>query len=158
MSQAGVLPSYLLERAAWLSMLRRYFAFILPANITWEFTQLPLYTIWDQGSWRDIVFAALHCTAGDLLIAASALLVALIVFAGPRWPLKGYARVAAVAVIFAVAYTIFSEWLNTEIRGSWAYTIAMPKLPLIGTGIAPLMQWILIPTLAFWWARPNSSQ
>jgi hypothetical protein len=31
----------------------------------------------------------------------------------------------------------------------------MPKLPLIGTGAAQLLQWILIPSLAFWWARPD---
>ena len=154
MSQSAMLPG--LEAAPWLAVLRRYVAFILPANLTWEFAQLPLYTIWYDGSWRDIVVAAVHCTAGDVLIAASALLVALLLAAGPLWPLAGYARVAAVAVIFAVAYTIYSEWLNTEIRGFWAYTIAMPTLPLIGSGVAPLMQWLLVPVFAFWWARPNS--
>jgi hypothetical protein len=50
---------------------------------------------------------------------------------------------------------VFSEWLNTEIRGSWAYTLAMPTLPVVGTGLAPLAQWIVIPLGAFWWAyRP----
>ena len=49
-------------------------------------------------------------------------------------------------------YTIFSEWLNTEIRGSWAYSELMPTLPLIDAGLAPFSQWIVIPLAALWWA------
>jgi hypothetical protein len=60
---------------------------------------------------------------------------------------------ATVAVVGGLGYTIYSEWLNTEIRGSWAYTRWMPQLPLIGTGLSPLAQWIVVPSLAFWWAR-----
>jgi hypothetical protein len=55
-----------------------------------------------------------------------------------------------------LAYTVFSEWLNTEIRGSWAYTDAMPQLPLVGAGLSPLAQWIVVPLIAFWWAWPSA--
>jgi hypothetical protein len=61
--------------------------------------------------------------------------------------------VVAIAVGGGLAYTVFSEWLNTEIRGSWAYTAWMPALPLIGSGLAPFLQWVLVPPLALWWAR-----
>jgi hypothetical protein len=50
-------------------------------------------------------------------------------------------------------YTVFSEWLNTEVRGSWAYSEFMPVLPVIDAGLSPLAQWIIIPFAAFWWAR-----
>jgi hypothetical protein len=30
---------------------------------------------------------------------------------------------------------------------------AMPMLPVIGTGLSPLAQGIVIPIAAFWWAR-----
>lgn len=53
----------------------------------------------------------------------------------------------------AVPYTIFSEWLNTEVRGSWAYSNLMPVVPVIGVGLSPLPQRVAIPIAAFWWAR-----
>ena len=139
----------------WLTALRRYLVVIAVGNLAWEFLQLPLYTIWYEGSSQEIVFAVLHCTGGDLLITATVLLGTLLITANGRWPHSRYAIVAAIAILGGIAYTIFSEWLNTEIRGSWAYTDLMPQLPLIGTGIAPLVQWIVVPLAAFWWAyRP----
>ena len=133
--------------------MRRYFVAIGIGNFFWEGAQLPLYTIWYEGSAREIAFAVLHCTGGDILIASAALLLALLTVANGRWPHDKFVTVAATAILGGIAYTIFSEWLNTEIRGSWAYTDLMPQLPLIGTGIAPLAQWIVVPLAAFWWSR-----
>jgi hypothetical protein len=99
------------------------------------------------------VFAIAHCTAGDLLIAATCLLGALVVAGTTRWPRVGFARVAGIAIAAGVSYTVFSEWLNTVVRGSWTYTDAMPLLPVLGVGLTPLLQWMVIPPLAFWLAR-----
>lgn len=141
----------------WLSLLRRYVVAVGLANLAWEFAQLPLYTIWHEGSPGEIVFAAAHCTAGDLLIASLALLGALVVAGDRRWPHARFSVVAAITVVGGLAYTVFSEWLNTEIRGSWAYTEWMPTLPLIGSGLAPVAQWLLVPSFALWWARRGLS-
>lgn len=137
----------------WLRVLRRYLAAIAVGNLGWEFAQLPLYTIWHDGSPGEIAFAALHCTGGDVLIAGAALLTALLVAATGDWPHDRFAAVVAITVLGGLGYTVFSEWLNTEIRGSWAYAETMPRLPLIGTGFAPLAQWIVVPIAAFWWSR-----
>jgi hypothetical protein len=73
--------------------------------------------------------------------------------AGRFWPSGGYVRVAAVTVLLGVAYTVFSEWQNVAVRGSWAYAPAMPRLPPLGTGLSPLLEWIVVPLTAFAWAR-----
>jgi hypothetical protein len=44
------------------------------------------------------------------------------------------------AIVLGVAYTNLSEWLNVQILRRWSYTAAMPVLPLIGTGLTPLLQ------------------
>ena len=44
--------------------------------------------------------------------------------------------------------TILSEWLNVEIRRRWAYTAAMLVVPWLRTGLAPLLQWLVVPSLA----------
>jgi len=51
-------------------------------------------------------------------------------------------------VMVGVAYTIYSEWLNTTIRQGWAYSPMMPVLPPLGTGLSPLLQWLIVPSLA----------
>ena len=53
------------------------------------------------------------------------------------------------AILLGAAYTVFSEWLNVDIRRSWSYTAAMPVLPVLGTGLTPLLQWVVVPGLAF---------
>ena len=53
------------------------------------------------------------------------------------------------AVLLGLGYTVFSEWLNVEIRRTWSYTEAMPVIPSLGTGLAPLLQWLIVPGLAF---------
>jgi len=48
----------------------------------------------------------------------------------------------------SLAYTIFSEWMNTVWRESWAYSAWMPLVPILGTGLSPLAQWVVIPAAA----------
>lgn len=152
---AGVGPrlvSTTRRRSLELLVLRRYLPVMALANLAWEFVQMPLYTLWETGTAREIVFAALHCTGGDVLIAFSSLAAALLLLGRGAWPQAGYWKVAAAAIAFGVAYTLFSEWLNVEVRGTWAYRDVMPVIPVIGAGLSPLAQWALLPSFAFWWA------
>lgn len=146
-------PAVVIEPAAWLSVLRRYMAFVAGANLAWEFAHLPLYTIWETGTPFELAFAALHCTGGDLLIALSSVMLALFLVGRSGWPARGHGRVAALTIAFGLAYTVFSEWLNIEIREAWAYRDLMPVFPVIDAGLSPLLQWVVIPLAAFWWAR-----
>ncbi|KZY46949.1 hypothetical protein A3731_30790, partial [Roseovarius sp. HI0049] len=91
-----------------LTALRRYFSVIIPANLIWEFAHMPLYTIWKEGTWGEIVFAAVHCTGGDILIAMSTLMLALML-SGRGWPLVASTRrsVTVLTVVFGLGYTLF---------------------------------------------------
>lgn len=130
--------------------MRRYLGVSTVANLAWEILQLPLYTLWTIGTRKEQAFAILHCTIGDATIAGFALLAALALSANATWPSTGVARVYAGSLAFGVVYTIFSEWLNTSVLGSWAYSDLMPVVPGIGTGLAPLLQWLVVPTVAQW--------
>lgn len=137
----------------WLPVLRRYLLAVAAGNLVWEFGQMPLYTLWRSGTRREIAFAALHCTAGDVGIAAGALTLGIAFAATPDWPEVRFVPVLLVATAFAVGYTMYSEHLNVVVRQAWAYAPAMPVLPGLGTGLAPLLQWLLVPSLALLWAR-----
>lgn len=139
--------------APWLRTMRGYLVWLVPLMLAWETVQLPLYTLWQEGTPAAIAFAVIHCTGGDALIGMGALGTALLLVGHGNWPHIGFARVLAVATVIGVAVTVYLEWLNVEVKGAWAYAAAMPRLPPLGTGLSPVMQWVVIPPLALLAAR-----
>ena len=137
----------------WLAMLRRYLLWTGIANLLWELAQLPLYTIWVERSLAYNLFAVAHCTVGDVLIAAAALILALVVVGSGEWPLRRAGQVILVATLAGVGYTIYSEWLNTGVRLTWAYSQWMPIVPGLKIGLAPFAQWVVLPPLGLWLCR-----
>ena len=139
------------QSADWLRAFRVYLSVIMIGNLTWETIQLPLYTIWSTGTWREQTFAVVHCTLGDLLIALSVLVLALLLIGRASWPNERFWAVALLATILGVAYTGFSEWLNVVVRASWSYSEYMPVVWLFGfdVGLSPLLQWVVVPAAAF---------
>ncbi len=135
---------------AWHQALRRYLVVSFLAHLIWEILQLPFYTVWTTGTLAQQAFAVVHCTIGDTMIAGLSLLLALALFARPTWPSTGVVRVFVAGLAIGVAYTVYSEWLNVSVRRSWAYSDLMPVVPVLGTGLAPLLQWLVVPTLAQW--------
>jgi len=117
------------------------------AHLLWEIGQLRFYTLSTQGTRGEKIFAVLHCTAGDVLIAFFALVAALMIAGKKVWPTHQFWRVGVLTLVFGLGYTVFSEWLNVYVRGSWAYTKDMPTLPPFGTGLTPVLQWLIIPIL-----------
>jgi hypothetical protein len=96
----------------------RWTALSAGLHLAWELAQLPLYTIYRQSE-----------------LPRSG-----------RWPRDRPWAGLAVAVLAGVAYTAFSEWRNVYRLGAWTYTDAMPLV--LGIGLAPLLQWVLVPALA----------
>jgi hypothetical protein len=135
----------------WLPALRRYLAVLAIGNLVWELLHMPLYTLWSTGTWGEILFAALHCTGGDLLIGLSALTVALLVAARPAWPRERFRQVGVLTIAGGLVYTGLSEWLNVEVRMAWSYSELMPTARIAGfeLGLSPVLQWLVVPTLAF---------
>ncbi|WP_370373141.1 hypothetical protein [Henriciella pelagia] len=138
-----------LAEASWLSAIRRYFIYSAIGHLLWESAHIPLYTIWVEGSWSEIAFAVVHCTGGDLLIAMSTLLLSLFIVGGQAWPTTRAGAVILLAVVLGVSYTVFSEWLNIVIRAARAYRDIMPVVPVLDAGLTPLLQWMVVPSVAY---------
>ena len=141
------------DPAAWRFVLGHYLPALAVFNLLWEVAQLPLYTLWTEAPPAYIVYAVLHCTVGDVLIGAGALLAGLIATrAGAlrEWP---WTRVGVVAVVFGLAYTAFSEWMNTVVRAAWTYSEWMPVLPFVPIGLSPVLQWAVVPAAALVFSR-----
>ncbi len=136
----------------WHSALRRYVIVSAVANLFWEVLHFPLYTFWRSSTWGQIAYDVAHCTAGDVMIATLTLVASLVLIGRPAWPFASFGEVAALTITAGVAYTIYSEWINVVMRKSWTYAPIMPVLPLTGTGLSPLLQWLVVPSLALYYA------
>jgi len=145
-----LIPAALSERPGptVLALSVRYVAVATLGHALWEAGQLPLYTLWSTGAPREIFTAYIHCTGGDVLIMFSTLSIAAALTRVRRRPLFER-RMIFITIALGTAYTILSEWLNVKVWRSWAYAPAMPVLPGVGTGLAPLLQWLIVPSLAF---------
>ena len=130
----------------------RYLPRLAICSLAWEVVQLPLYALWAEPHLARIGYAIAHCTAGDVLIGIATLFLALS-FSGAseraNWP---ESRIVIWMILAAVGYTVLSERINLA-QGNWTYSAWMPVLPWIGVGLAPLLQWIVVPLVAWRWAN-----
>ena len=127
------------------------FSFLL--NLVWELWQVTLFQgIADEPHWLGVKKCML-ATFGDAGIALVAFWVTAI-FAGTRsWILGAHKTDIAIFLSVGVLATIIFEALAVTVFGRWTYNDAMPRLPVLGTGLAPLLQWLVIPGLVLWIVR-----
>ncbi len=142
----------------WQHALRRYMVASLLGHAIWEVAQLPLYTLWHEATARQVAVATLHCLGGDLAIASTVLVAALVLAGHQNWPGRYAGRVAALVLLLGIAYTGWSEYSNAIVKRTWSYTPAMPLVPWLGIGITPLLQWLIVPSFALLVASRTTSR
>jgi len=122
-------------------------------HFAWELLQAPLFASLGQTEHFAGILICLKATLGDLVIALAAFWCAALVGKGRDWIAN--TSVAAPAVFFAVGLvaTIGLEYLHTEVTGRWAYDVGMPTLPVLGTGLSPILQWVFVPMLVLFYMR-----
>ena len=137
------------SRAAWRFVFVRFVPLLAAGNLVWETLHLPFYTLWDAASVRSRAFAVIHCTIGDVMIGTAALIVSVMLFGRQGWPYLRHAPVLCATTLAGIGYTVFSEWVNTQFTMTWQYAESMPRVPPLGTGVTPLLQWMIVPPAAY---------
>lgn len=127
-----------------------YLPWFAALSLAWEAMHVRLYALWTEVAPAYIAFAVLHCTLGDVLIGASALLLALILSGAAGFAEWRPTRIALLTTLLGTAYTVWSEWMNVTLLRSWSYADAMPRVPIgdFEIGLTPLLQWLIVPSLA----------
>ncbi len=122
-------------------------------HFAWEILQAPLFASLGQTEHFAGILICLKATLGDLAIALAAFWSAALVGRDRNWIADTGA--AALAVFFAVGLlmTVGLEYLHTEVTNRWAYDRVMPTLPIIGTGLSPILQWVFVPLFVLWYMR-----
>ncbi|HCJ50545.1 MAG: hypothetical protein COZ20_03550 [Gallionellales bacterium CG_4_10_14_3_um_filter_54_96] len=124
------------------------FAFLL--NLPWELVQIPLFREMPSLPHVVGVVRCLRAAAGDGLILLLAFWTIAWITGSRRWLFHLSPVRLGGFIAVGLAITIAMEYWATVVAERWDYADAMPRLPLLGTGLAPLLQWILIPPLALW--------
>lgn len=128
-----------------------------PMHFTWEFLQAPLFKNMEPLSHFEGILVCLQATLGDMALVLVAFWTTCLVTGTRHWPVRAGARAIAVWLGTGLFLTVTIEFLSTEILGRWTYAADMPRLPLLGTGLGPIGQWIVVPMIVFWYMCRLSS-
>lgn len=121
------------------------FAFLL--NLVWEFAQVPLFAGMPSAAHWHAILVCGRATLGDVLIALTSFWAVAASAHTRSWVLRPTARQLTGFVAAGVLITIVMEWLATQVLGRWTYAESMPVIPLLGTGLSPLLQWVVVPPI-----------
>ena len=116
--------------------------------------QVPFFTGMMEASHGAVVWLCTRAAIGDANIALFAYGVAAAATKDGFW-IQGRWRRHVLGVYFATGLLItivFEAWA-TGAGQRWSYNDAMPLMPFLGTGIAPLMQWVIVPTISLYSLR-----
>lgn len=122
-------------------------------HFAWEMGQVPFFVGMEASPHADVVWLCTRAALGDVGIALLALAPLL-------WQRHGIRQLFALRLPQGLTYiatglliTIAFEYVATELLARWEYKSAMPTLPFIGTGLMPLLQWLVLPPIAVVFAR-----
>ena len=129
--------------------------FALLLNFVWEFLQVPLYEgMAEIAHWQGIKTCA-QASVADGVIMIVGFWSTAVLWRTRYWVLRPTTKQMVVFSGVGIVITIVAEYLATT-QGwtwGWVYADAMPVVPIIGTGLSPLLQWVVLPPLTIWFVR-----
>ncbi|MAT65913.1 MAG: hypothetical protein CMN57_09745 [Gammaproteobacteria bacterium] len=126
-------------------------AFLL--HLVWEFWQAPWYQGMSDMPHLQGILLCSRAAFGDAFIALLAYGTLAAYTRDRYWAAKASPSQVAGYVGVGLAVTIVLEWLATAVLDRWQYAASMPTVPLLGTGLAPLLQWLIVPLAVLGWIR-----
>lgn len=124
------------------------FSFLL--HFVWEFVQAPAYAgMVDIKHW-DGIRLCISATFGDAGFALAAFWAASLSTGSRNWIGASAVVPKAVFIGVGIALTVAFEYYYTRVNMRWTYSELMLIVPPFGTGLSPLLQWIIIPPAVLW--------
>lgn len=129
------------------------FAFLL--NFPWELWQVPLFERMVAAPHWEAVQTCSRAAAGDAVIAVVAYWVVALVVRHRGWlvvpttfRVLGFTACGLATTIAIERLALVGLWMQ-----GWSYSPLMPVVPGLGVGLAPLVQWLVLPPLLVWLVR-----
>ena len=131
------------------------FSFLL--SFFWEVQQMPFYQVSNEFSCFDRTRNCTLATVGDVGISLTAFWVVAALAKSRRWVHQPSLKQITIFTLVGVVITVVFEVLATRLFGVWEYAASMPTIPLLGTGLVPLLMWLLMPPLTIWFVKRQLS-
>ncbi|WP_306119275.1 MULTISPECIES: hypothetical protein [unclassified Roseitalea] len=122
-------------------------------HFVWEYLQVPTYAGMAEMPHWDGIKLCTSATVGDVGFALTAFWVTALAARSRRWIADPAGWQLGLFVAVGVALTVGFEYYYTEVSLRWTYSELMPRVPPFGTGLSPLVQWLVIPLLVASLAR-----
>lgn len=132
----------------WIQLFLLFWATNFFLHFAWELLQIPFYEGMTEAHHGAGVWTCTKATIGDAGIALVAYLFAAWSVRSLSWLHTWTLKPVTIYFLTGILITVVFEFLATEVLDRWAYSPSMPTLPLIGTGLTPFLQWIIVPALA----------
>jgi len=127
------------------------FAFLL--NFVWELLQMPLFENFTEYPYYEIILHCTKATFGDVLISLIAFFGACLISRSRMWIVSMNKSGVISFLAIGLIITIVFELLATGPLDRWQYGELMPMIPIIGVGISPVAQWIVLPLIQLWFVK-----
>jgi hypothetical protein len=128
-----------------------FFGFLL--NFVWEMWAVRFYATIGEMRHAKAILVCTQAAFGDVVILLLAFWGTSVDAGSRGWILKPRWQEFIIYVGIGIAITMLMELLALEVWDRWSYAERMPRLPLLGTGLARLVQWVLLPVLVLGLAR-----
>ncbi len=115
-------------------------------NFAWEMLQMPFFKGMDL-NWRATVFCAVASVADTLMVMLLYLGFA-IIYKESFWVKQMSWQRILLLILVGFIGAVLAELKHTS-AGDWSYSNYMPVLPVLGVGIVPLLQFMVLPAIIY---------
>ena len=122
-------------------------------HFVWEFIQAPTYADMVERPHWDGIKLCTSATFGDVGFALTAFWITALLAKSRYWIAAPKPWQIGVFVAIGILLTVGFEYYYTQVSLRWTYSELMPLVPPFGTGLSPLLQWLVIPSLVIWYCR-----
>ncbi len=126
-------------------------------HFVWEALQVPTYAGMSEMAHWPATLLCTRATVGDVAFALTAFWITALAARSRRWFMNPKPWHIGLFLGIGIALTIGFEWYYIEVSGRWIYSDLMPRLPLFGTGLGPLAQWLVVPMLVLFMLRRQTA-
>lgn len=156
--------------APWLGTIRANYApeilvfgMALLLNLVWEFLHAPLFVFKEQSSWSTLTACLLFCAGVDAMMMVFVYWFVALIRKDRSWFLRGRSVDGVLFALTALTLAFVSEYTAVYYRDLWRYSERMPLIPIAQIGLAPMLQWIILPTGIFaiigkFWNSPKQKE
>ena len=132
-------------KLAWLHL--RLFVIAVPVNYVWEIVQAPLYV--GMNSFKLVWWHCGVAALGDGLLVLLIYVIGGIVLNNQDWFVHPGAKGYVLMMLAGLAIGVGIDWLAVVVTNRWEYTVRMPLVPLLGVGLVPVAQMLVLPPMIF---------